>query len=106
MIAIAGNPYAYLVVSSIMFCVGLYGVLTRRNVIRMLLATELMFNAALLALLALTSASRVGAAEGGVLALLAVSLGAAEIGVVVSLAVLMFRLRGSLDVYGLREGGE
>lgn len=96
--------YWFLMTSVAMFCIGLYGLLTRRSLIRMLLSAEVIFNAALLALLSTASISQTFRPVGGALALLAISLAAAEVGVIVSVAILMFRLRRSLDVYEL--GGE
>jgi len=95
--------YWFLLTSVIMFCIGLYGLLTRRSLIRMLLSAEVIFNAALLALLSTASLSQDFRPAGGALTLLAISLAAAEIGVIVSVAILMFRLRESLDVYELKE---
>ncbi len=95
--------YWFLLTSIVMFCIGLYGLLTRRSLIRMLLSAEVIFNAALLALLSVASISKAFGPSGGALALLAISLAAAEVGVIVSVAILMFRVRESLDVYKLRE---
>ncbi|RLG48063.1 MAG: NADH-quinone oxidoreductase subunit NuoK [Thermoproteota archaeon] len=96
------TAYWFLLTSVAMFCIGLYGLLTRRSLIRMLLSAEVIFNGALLALLSTASLSPAFRPAGGALALLAISLAAAEIGVIVSVAILMFRLRKSLDVYELR----
>ncbi|RLG48137.1 MAG: NADH-quinone oxidoreductase subunit K [Thermoproteota archaeon] len=87
-----------LLTSGLLVALGVYGLLSTRSLIRMLLSVEVMFNGALLALLTLA-----GGAEGAALALVAVSLAAAEVGVVVSLAVLLFRRRGVLDVAALSE---
>ena len=94
---------APLIVSAIVFSIGVYGLMTRRNVLRMLLSAEVIFNAALLALL--TIASQTPAPShvlGGDLALLAIAIAAAEVGVIVSVAILFFQLKGTLDVYELK----
>ncbi len=93
----------YLVVSSILFAIGVYGLLTRRNIIRMLLSAEVIFNAALLAFLSLASLNAAYGAMGGAIVIIAISLSAAEVGVIVSIAIMMFRMRKALDVYGLRK---
>lgn len=98
------EAYWFLLTSAAIFCIGLYGLLTRRGLIRMLLSAEVIFNAALLALLSTASISQNFKPVGGALALLAISLAAAEVGVIVSVAILMFRLRKSLDVYELGGG--
>ncbi len=95
--------YWYLLVSFALAGIGLYGMLTRRNLIRMLISVELIFNGALLALLSLTSISAAYKPTGVVLALLAISLASAEVGVVVSIAILMFRVKRSLDVFEIAE---
>ncbi len=95
--------YLYLMVSAVLFALGTYGLMTRRNIIRMLLSAEVIFNAALLAFLALSSVSSSLAAPGGALVIIAISLSAAEVGVIVSIAILMFRKKESLDVYELSE---
>ena len=43
------SPTHYLLVSALLFCIGLAGIMTRRNIILILLSIELMFNAANLA---------------------------------------------------------
>jgi NADH-quinone oxidoreductase subunit K len=87
--------------SALMFGIGLYGLITRRNILRMLLSAEITFNAALLALLAFASSS--SPATGGIIALLAIGIEAADVGIMVSIAILMFHLRRDLDVYELKE---
>lgn len=94
------NYFMFLTLSSIMFAIGVYGVISRRNVLRMLLSAEVMFNSVLLALLTTSSLTN-SPQTGGVMALLAIGIAAAEIGVMVSLAILLFRIRRSIDVYEL-----
>lgn len=96
------NYYAFLILASIIFAIGVYGLLCKRNIIKMLLSAEVMFNSTLLFLIAFSAMSS-SPHVGGTIALLAIGIAAAEIGVVVSLAVLMFRLRGTVDVYELSE---
>jgi len=93
--------YSFLITSAVIFGIGIYGFITRRNMLKMLMSAEVMFNGALLALLALSRASMVPA-KGGILALIAISLAASEIGVMVSLAILIFRIKRTIDVYELR----
>ncbi len=93
----------YLSVSAILFAIGIYGLLTRRNMIRMLLSAEIIFNAALLAFLSLASLDAGYGAVGGAIVIIAISLSAAEVGVIISIAIMMFRMRRALDVYELRK---
>lgn len=95
--------YSVLTVSALVFAIGIYGLLTSRNMIRMLLSAEVIFNASLLALLTLSlETPHPGPVLGGDLALLSIAIAAAEVGVMVSVAVLMFRLKSTLDIYELK----
>jgi NADH-quinone oxidoreductase subunit K len=97
--------YLFLTLSAAMFGIGLYGLISKRNMLRMLLSAEVNFNAAMLALLTLSSstASPTAVATGGVIALLAIGIAAADIGMLVAIAILMFQLKRRLDVYELKE---
>lgn len=94
--------FMFLVLASIVFAIGVYGLISKRNMLRMLLSAEVMFNSVLLFLLTFSSTSALPF-TGGVIALLAIGIAAAEVGVIVSLAILMFRLRETVDVYELSE---
>ena len=93
----------YLAVSAVLFALGIYGLLTRRHLIRMLLSAEVIFNAAILAFLALASVDAAYGPVGGAVVIIAIALAAAEVGVIVSIAILMFRMRKALDLYELSE---
>ncbi len=96
------SNYAFLILASILFAIGVYGILSKRNIIRMLLSAEVLFNSVLLFLLTFSSQTS-SPSTGGVIALLAIGIGAAEIGVIVSLTVLMFRLKETVDTYKISE---
>lgn len=93
------NYFHFLVVSALLFAIGAYGLVTRRNLIRMLLSAEVMLNSALLALLSMASIR--APPVGGLMALLAIGIAAAEVGVVVSLAILLFHIKRKVDIYEL-----
>ena len=86
-------------VAAILFALGSYGALTHRSAIRILISIELMFNAELLVLVAL---STVSPSSGMTLALFMIALTASEIGVVISIIVLLFRKYRSLDISRIR----
>lgn len=94
--------YAFLILASFVFAIGVYGLLNRRNMLRMLLSAEVIFNSVLLFLLTFSALSS-SPFTGGVIALLAIGIAATEVGVIVSLAVLMFRLKDTVDVYEISE---
>jgi len=85
----------YLVVSALMFALGLIGFLTRRNLIIMFLCTELMFQASGIALIALGRYHLDFTGQTFVIFVLTVA--AAEAAMALALVVLLFRRRESLD---------
>lgn len=87
--------YHYLVVSAMMFTLGLIGFITRRNLIIMFLCTELMFQAAGLALIAFSRYHLNHTGEAFVIFVLTIA--AAEAALALALVVLLFRRRESLD---------
>ena len=91
----------YLVVSALVFCIGLGGILTRRNPLVILLCLELMLNAANLALVAF--ARMWGGEAGQVFALIVMVVAACEVTVGLGLIVAIYRRRLPIDVDELRE---
>ncbi len=87
--------YHYLVVSAMMFTLGLIGFVTRRNLIIMFLCTELMFQAAGLALIAFSRYHLNHTGEAFVIFVLTIA--AAEAALALALVVLLFRRRETLD---------
>lgn len=85
----------YLLVSVLMFAIGLIGFLTRRNLIVMFLCTELMFQAAGIALVAFSRFHMNMTGQTFVIFVLTVA--AAEAAMALALVVLLFRKRESLD---------
>jgi NADH:ubiquinone oxidoreductase subunit K len=96
------NYYAFIILASIVFAIGAYGLLSKRNVLRMLLSAEVIFNSVLLFLLTFSTLTS-SPSTGGVIAIIAIGIAATEVGVIVSLAVLMFRLKDTIDVYEISE---
>lgn len=90
----------YLAVSVIIFCVGLSGVLLRRNPLVILLCLELMLNAANLALLGF--ARMHGNEEGQILALIVMAVAACEVTIGLGLLVAIYRRRLPIDVDQLK----
>jgi len=85
-----------LVLAALLFCVGLGGVLVRRNLIFMLLSLEIMLNAAALAFVVAGSGWQ--QADGQVMFLLILALAGAEIAVGLGLVVQLQRRTQSLDI--------
>jgi NADH:ubiquinone oxidoreductase subunit K len=91
----------YLIVSALIFCTGVGGVLTRRNPLVILLCLELMLNAANLALVAF--AREHGDMGGQIFALIVMVVAACEVAVGLGLVVALYRRRLPIDVDELRE---
>jgi len=85
----------YLIVSGILFSIGLLGLLLRRNLLLILLSVELMLNASNLALIA--GSALHGQVEGQITAFFVMVVAAAEVTIGLAIAVLLFRKQDSVD---------
>jgi NADH:ubiquinone oxidoreductase subunit K len=91
----------YIVLSALIFCIGLAGVLSRRNPLVVLLSLELLLNAGNLALVAF---SRMwGNADGQIFALVVMVVAACEVVIGLGLIVAMYRNRIPIDVDEMSE---
>jgi NADH:ubiquinone oxidoreductase subunit K len=81
----------YLVVSALLFCLGLYAMLTRRNAVAILMGVELMLNAANVNLVAFNKFVAPAAVSGQVFALVVITLAACEAGVGLALVMAAYR---------------
>jgi NADH-quinone oxidoreductase subunit K len=87
-----------LVLAALLFAIGVYGLLARRNAITVLMAIELLLNAANLNLVAFSAILRDQLHVGQVFPLFIITIAAAETGVGIAIVLLVFRLRGSADI--------
>lgn len=85
----------YLVLSGLLFSIGLAGLLLRRNVILILLSIEIMLNAANLTFVA--GSALHGELSGQISAFFVMVVAAAEVTVGLAIAVLLFRKQGTVD---------
>jgi len=92
--------------SALLFGVGVYGVLARRNAVALLMAVELMLNAANLDLVAFDAWWRDRLHGGQVFALFLVVIAAAEVGVGLAIVLAVFRLRDTSSVDELTQLAE
>lgn len=88
--------YAYLIVSAVLFVIGVVGVLVRRNAIVIFMSIELMLNAGNLALVAF--ARYLNAADGQVFVFFVMTVAAAEVAIGLALIVNVFRARETIYV--------
>ncbi len=84
-----------LILAAILFCLGLAGVLMRRNILFILLAVEVMLNAAGLAFV--VAGAHWGQADGQVMFLFVLSVAAAEVAVGLALVLRLYKRTLSLD---------
>lgn len=94
------------VLAALLFCVGLYGVLARRNAILVLMSVELMLNAVNLNLVAFDVWLRDALHSGQALTLFTIAIAAAEIGIGLAIVLAVYRNRGSSAVDDLRDTAE
>jgi NADH-quinone oxidoreductase subunit K len=95
---------AYILISTFLFLSGLFGVIIRKNLITLLVSTELMLNGVNVGLVSMDK--MVGGVEGQVFALFVLTAAAAEVAVGLGLVVAIFRLRGyegSSEITQLRD---
>jgi NADH-quinone oxidoreductase subunit K len=93
------RPVIPYVIAALLFGLGVYGVLVRRNAVLLLMAVELMLNAVNLVLV--TADTTVRAAlphSGAVFALFVIVLAAAEVGVGLAIVLQLYRLRRSVQL--------
>jgi NADH-quinone oxidoreductase subunit K len=92
-----------LLVAVLLFSIGVYGVLARRNAILVLMSVELMLNGVNLNLIAFDTYLRDTVAGGQVLTLFIITIAAAEIGLGLAIVLLVFRNRQTVDLDQLRD---
>jgi NADH-quinone oxidoreductase subunit K len=95
------NSNTVLILAAILFVLGLIGVLTRKNIIFMLLSVEIMLNAAGLAFVA--AGSKWQQADGQVMFLFIISMAAAEVSVGLALVMQTYHQHKTLDVEEITE---
>jgi NADH-quinone oxidoreductase subunit K len=88
--------YHYMTVAAILFAMGTYGVLTRRNAIVIFMCIELMLNSVNLTFISLSS--HLQNMDGQVFVLFIMAVAAAEAGVGLALIIAFYRNRDSIDV--------
>jgi NADH-quinone oxidoreductase subunit K len=88
----------YLMLAAILFCIGLYGALSKRNAVVVLLSIELMLNAVNLNLVAFSKLGVNPSLTGQIFSLFNIAVAAAEASVGVAILIALFRNRGTTDV--------
>ncbi len=86
----------YLLLAAVLFCIGMLGVLVRRNALVVFMCIELMLNAANLTFLAF--ARELGDLTGHISAFFIIAVAAAEASVGLAIVIAVFRSRGSVNI--------
>jgi NADH:ubiquinone oxidoreductase subunit K len=86
----------FLLLGAVLFCIGVYGALARRNGVAVLMSIELILNAVSINLIAFGALQ--GNVGGQVFALFVITIAAAEVGVGLAIVLLIYRNRRSVDL--------
>ena len=96
--AVAPGAGHWLVLIAILFSIGLYGLLSRRNAVGVLMAVELMLNSAALNFVVFNRYVAPGGVDGQMMAIFVIAVAAAEVVVGMAIFVALFRHRSTVDV--------
>ena len=93
----------YLVPSIIMFVCGIYGFMTRKNLIAILISLELMLNSADLNFVIFNRFLFPGSMEGMIFTLFAIALAAAETAIAIAIIINIYRAVGNTDINEVKQ---
>ncbi|MFN2525476.1 MAG: NADH-quinone oxidoreductase subunit NuoK [Actinomycetota bacterium] len=88
----------FLILSALLFSIGVYGVLARQNAVLILLSIELMLNAVNINLVAFAALFGDAGVVGQVFALFVIAVAAAEVGIGLAIVIMIFRNRQTVAV--------
>lgn len=92
-----GTPH-WLVLSALLFSIGIYGLLTRRNAVGVLISLELMLNAGAMNFVMFNRMVHPESVDGQVMAIFIIATAAAEVVVAMAIFVTLFKHRKTADV--------
>ena len=93
--------FNFLLLSAVLFCIGVFGVIARRNAVMVLMSVELILNSVNLNLIAFALMN--DTVDGHVFALYVIAVAAAEVGVGLAMVILVYRNRRSIALDQLSE---
>ncbi|TVR22922.1 MAG: NADH-quinone oxidoreductase subunit NuoK [Ilumatobacter sp.] len=91
----------FLLLSAVIFCIGVFGVIARRNAVLVLMSIELILAAVMLNLVAFSAV--LGTIDGQVFTLFVIGVAAAEVGVGLAMVLMVYRNRRSIALDELSE---
>ncbi len=95
------NIYLYLIPALVMFCCGVYGFITRKNMIAMLISLELMLNAVNINFVVFNRYIYPEAMEGMFFSLFSIAIAAAETALAIAIIINIYRVAKNIDVTDL-----
>lgn len=90
--------YHYLVLSAILFCIGLYGIITSKNAVRVLMSIELAFAGVSVNMVAFSNYVTPGALTGQMFTIFIMTVSAAEAGVALAIIFNIYKNFGTVDM--------
>ena len=93
-----GSLQSYLIIAAILFSMGIYGVITRKNAIAILMGIELILNSANINFIAFNRFSGMDNLDGHVFSIFVIVLAAAEAAVALAIVINLFKNVGNVDV--------
>ena len=100
---ISDSLSSYLVISSALFSIGVFGVLMRRNLVAMLISLELILNSVNINFIAFNKFCLVDKSLGQVFVIFVIALAAAEVSIGLSLILWLYRKKESINIEEVRE---
>jgi NADH-quinone oxidoreductase subunit K len=89
---------SYLIMGAILFCIGLYGALSKKSAIVVLISVELMLNACNLNFIAFSKYGPAPSLTGQIFTLFNITIAAAEVAVGVAILIALFKNKGTSNV--------
>lgn len=89
---------AYLALALILFCIGLYGALSKRNTVIVLISVELMLNAVNINLVAFSKLGFAPSIDGQIFALFMMAVAAAEAAIGLAILIALYRNRKTVNI--------
>jgi NADH-quinone oxidoreductase subunit K len=93
----------YLIPSLIMFCCGVYGFITRKNMVAILISLELMLNAVDINFVVFNRFLFPGQMEGMMFTLFAIAIAAAETALAIAIIINLYRVAKNIDVHDVNK---
>ena len=94
---------SYLVIAAILFSLGIYGIITRKNAVAILMGIELILNSANINFIAFNRFGNFNSLDGHVFSIFVIVLAAAEAAVALAIIINLFKNIGTVDVNQAQE---